>query len=67
MFEYHYAVTGMTCENCRRHVTEALAGMSDARDVNVDLASGRATLRSNRELSADEVRAALEEAGYGLA
>lgn len=67
MAEHHYIVTGMTCENCRRHVTEALGEMPGVVDVSVDLDSGRATLRSDRVLSPDEVRAALEEAGYGLA
>jgi copper chaperone CopZ len=61
-----YSVAGMTCDNCRRHVTRALAGIPGAGAVQVDLATGRATVQSNRAISRDEVRAALEEAGYEL-
>lgn len=67
MTEQQYTVTGMTCENCRRHVTEALSELPGAREVHVDLASGRVVLRSEAPLGLDEVRNALSEAGYGLA
>ena len=66
MNEHQYTISGMTCENCRRHVTEALASLPGARDVSVDLASGRAIVRSDRRLPEDAVRAALDEAGYSL-
>ena len=66
MNEYQYAVGGMTCENCKRHVTEALRAIPGVASADVDLAGGRATVRSERALSTDEVRAALDEAGYDL-
>ncbi len=67
MNDHDYTVQGMTCENCRRHVTAALSALPGVAEVRVDLGSGRAVLRADRDLTRDEVRAALEEAGYELA
>lgn len=60
-------VTGMTCQNCVRHVTEALAALPGVRSVSVDLQSASAHLEAGREIPATELRAALDEAGYELA
>ena len=60
-------VTGMTCQNCVRHVTEALNALPGVRSAQVDLSSGSARLETDRELPADELKAALDEAGYELA
>lgn len=67
MIQQHYTVEGMTCDNCRRHVTEALAGLPGVQSVEVDLASGRAEVRAEQPLDESAVRAALDEAGYSLA
>jgi Cu+-exporting ATPase len=66
MNEQQYAIAGMTCENCKRHVTEALTGIPGVSAADVDLQGGRATVRSERPLSDREVREALDEAGYEL-
>ncbi|HEY9180711.1 MAG TPA: heavy metal-associated domain-containing protein [Candidatus Baltobacteraceae bacterium] len=60
-------VTGMTCQNCVRHVTEALNALPGVRSAQVDLPSGSARLETDRELPAAELKAALDEAGYELA
>lgn len=60
-------VTGMTCQNCVRHVSQALSALPGVRSVNVDLEAGSARLESDREIPAAELRAALDEAGYELA
>ena len=62
-----WTVTGMTCGHCVSSVTEEVSELPGVSDVAVDLASGRLTLTADRELDADEVRAAVEEAGYVLA
>ncbi len=67
MTDPQHAVSGMTGENCRRHVTEALAALPGVSEVVVDLAAGRARIRADRDLSREDVRAALAEAGYTLA
>jgi len=54
-------VTGMTCQNCVRHVREALEALEGAHDVTVDLESGSATVSG---VSAEVAIAAIEEEGY---
>jgi copper chaperone len=61
-----YAVSGMTCEHCVRHVTEEISSLDGVTSVDVDLSSGRVTVASTKELGAGDVRAAVEEAGYQL-
>ena len=61
------SVTGMTCQNCVRHVREALAALPGVRSADVDLDSNSATLETDREVPRTELSAALDEAGYELA
>ncbi|MEV4823528.1 heavy metal-associated domain-containing protein [Micromonospora sp. NPDC049274] len=61
-----YAVTGMTCAHCVRAVTDELSALPGVRQVQVDLASGTATVTSDNPLSDESVRAAVDEAGYVL-
>lgn len=61
------SVTGMTCQNCVRHVREALAALPGVRSADVDLDSNSATLETDREVPRAELSAALDEAGYELA
>ncbi|MGM1061058.1 heavy-metal-associated domain-containing protein [Saccharothrix sp. Mg75] len=62
-----YTVTGMTCGHCVSSVTEELTAVDGVTGVDVALDSGAVTVTSTRELSRDEVGAAVEEAGYALA
>jgi copper chaperone len=62
-----YAVVGMTCSHCVNAVTEELEKLVGVRSVNVDLAAGTVDVASDSPLSVDEVRAAVDEAGYQLA
>jgi copper ion binding protein len=66
MSDATYTVTGMTCEHCVRSVTEEVRAIDGVTDVAVDLPTGKVTVSSTRELGADDVRAAVEEAGYQL-
>ena len=61
-----YTVTGMTCGHCVEAVTGELIRLPGVRDVRVDLASGQVTVRSDGMVPLDEVRAAVDEAGYAL-
>jgi copper ion binding protein len=65
--EQTFQVTGMTCSHCVAAVTEEVGAIADVTHVAVDLASGRVTLGSGREVSTAEVAAAIDEAGYELA
>ena len=59
-----YTVSGMTCGHCVSSVTEEISEIAGVTDVSVDLPTGAVTVTSDGELSADAVRAAVQEAGY---
>lgn len=61
------SVTGMTCQNCVRHVSQALTALPGVRSVDVDLSSHSARLDVEREIPRPQLVAALDEAGYELA
>lgn len=57
-----FTVTGMTCGHCVSSVREEVGGVSGVTAVDVDLASG--TLSVSGSADADDVRAAVRQAGY---
>ena len=61
------AVTGMTCGNCARHVTEALQGVAGVRSASVSLEEQRATVRWTAEAEPNPAALlkAVEEQGFG--
>ncbi|GAA4030426.1 heavy-metal-associated domain-containing protein [Allokutzneria multivorans] len=62
-----YTVTGMTCGHCVASVTEEVGAIDGVTGVAVDLPTGAVTVTSAEPVSADAVRAAVDEAGYSLA
>ena len=62
-----YTVIGMTCDHCVAAVTSELTRLPGVHDVEVDLPTGTVTVGSDGLLPLDEVRAAVDEAGYALA
>ena len=62
-----YTVDGMTCEHCVRSVSGELLKMSGVREVVVDLNTGSVDVTSDAPLPLDEIRTAVDEAGYTLA
>ena len=65
-----FAVAGMTCSHCVSSVTEELTAIDGVEGVAVDLNPGALStvvVTASRPLGGDEVRAAVEEAGYTLA
>lgn len=62
-----YTVTGMTCGHCVQAVTTEIGKLPGVQNVEVDLASGRVTVHSDRPVDTGSVRAAVDEAGYELA
>ena len=62
-----YSVTGMTCGHCVEAVTGELSRLPGVRAVNVDLPTGAVAVTSDGPLPIDEVRTAVDEAGYALA
>ena len=61
-----YTVSGMTCSHCVASVREEVGEIPGVGDVQVDLESGRLAVTSDRPVDVDQVRAAVEEAGYQL-
>jgi len=61
-----YTVTGMTCGHCASAVTEELTRLPGVHDVRVEVATGTVTVSSGGPLPIDEVRTAIDEAGYAL-
>ena len=65
-----FSVTGLSCQSCVNHVTEALIGLAGVEGVRIDLDPKGASavhVKASRSLSDDEVQAALEEeGGYSL-
>jgi copper chaperone CopZ len=62
-----YQVTGMTCGHCVSAVSTELQALPGVREVSVDLPTGAVTVTSDAPLPIDEVRTAVDEAGYELA
>ena len=61
-----YAVTGMSCGHCAAAVTEELSRIDGVTSVGVDLETGSVAVTSDAPLSVDDVRAAVDDAGYEL-
>jgi copper chaperone CopZ len=61
-------VTGMTCGGCVNSLTRALKSVQGVDGVQIDLASGDTEVQYDESLtSLNQLRAAVENAGYGLA
>ncbi|GAA1804701.1 heavy-metal-associated domain-containing protein [Luedemannella flava] len=61
-----YVIKGMTCGHCVSSVGTELGRVPGVTDVQVDLAAGEATVTSDQPLDVQDVRAAVDEAGYEL-
>ena len=61
-----FTVAGMTCDHCVLSVTEEVSTVDGVTGVQVDLTSGRVDVTSSRPVSVEQVREAVEEAGYRL-
>lgn len=62
-----YQVTGMTCGHCVSAVTAELTALPGVREVSIDLPTGGVTVTSDAPIPIDEIRTAVDEAGYALA
>lgn len=63
----HLSVSGMSCGGCTNKVTRALKAVAGVGDVEVSLATGKATVQyDERAASPSQLRAAVEGAGYGV-
>ena len=58
------AVSGMTCDHCVRHVTDAISNVAGVNSVNVKLAEGIADIESDLALDLQAAKEAVFAAGY---
>lgn len=64
-----FSVVGMTCDHCIAAVTQEVSRVPGVRDVGIELVPGAVstvTITSDLPVSEDDVRAAVDEAGYDL-
>jgi copper chaperone CopZ len=61
-----YQVQGMSCAHCRSSVLEEIEEIEGVEHAEVDVASGRLEIQGPG-IDDEQVRAAVEEAGYSLA
>jgi copper chaperone CopZ len=60
-------ITGMSCEHCVKHVTEALKGVAGVKSAAVSLKTQSVELEHDDAVTLETLNAALVEAGYGTA
>src|SRR5438128_2334845 len=65
--ELAFPVTGMTCASCVRRIEKALAKVPGVSRATVNLATEKAAVAYDPAVATtDQVRAAVEKAGYGV-
>ena len=66
-FRTKVTVTGMTCNHCVMSVTEEVSEIDGVSAVEVVLETGAVAVLSEREVSRDEIAAAVTDAGFQVA
>lgn len=61
-----YAVEGMMCQNCVKHVTKALEGVAGVTAVEVSLEHKEAKVTANDQVTLESLQKAVADAGYEL-
>lgn len=56
----------MTCQNCVRHVKEAISEVSGVKSVEVSLENASAKISSDIDLDRGALKTAVQEAGYSI-
>ena len=64
MAQTQLTVSGMTCDQCERHVTEAISKVAGVNSVTVNLAEGFAEIDSDASFDLQAVKDAVVAAGY---
>ena len=62
-----FTVVGMTCGHCVAAVKEEVSKLDGVNRVEVDLASGLATVHSDGPIDAAKIAGAVDDAGYRVA
>ena len=66
MTDIDLKISGMTCQNCVRHVKDALLEVAGVRSVVVSLETATAKVSSDSTLDLNELTIAIQAAGYAV-
>jgi len=58
------SISGMSCEHCVKHVTNALKELAGVSNVEVNLAAKNAIIEASDDLTDEAIKAAIDDAGY---
>jgi copper chaperone CopZ len=61
-----FTVSGMSCGHCEKSVSEEISALPGVTEVSADAKAGTVTVASERPLADEDVRSAVDEAGYQL-
>lgn len=64
--QHHYPVQGMTCASCAGRVEKALKAVPGVASASVNLATEQASISAAGHVSAEQLAAAVRDAGYTL-
>lgn len=59
-----FRVPGVSCQHCVRAVTQEVSALEGVQQVQVDLGSKLVTVAHGEQVSAGQIIAAIQEAGY---
>jgi copper ion binding protein len=59
-------ISGMTCNHCVKHVTEALKKLKGIKSVSVSLENNSASIEHKDNLSLEDMKNAVIDAGYEI-
>ena len=59
-------VEGMGCQNCVKHVKEALENLDGVTSAEVSLEKNTAVISFTKEISDEAIKSAIDEAGYDV-
>ena len=59
-------VEGMGCQNCVKHVKEALETLDGITSADVSLEKNTAVINFTKEISDEAIKSAIDEAGYDV-
>ena len=59
-------IEGMGCQNCVKHVKEALEALDGVKSADVSLEKNSAVITLSKEISDEAIKSAIEDAGYSV-
>lgn len=59
-----FAVTGMSCGHCESAIRQEVGALAGVTGVDVSAATGRLAVTTDQPVTAEQIIAAVDEAGY---